>query len=200
VNIVAYAKQYLLCTIYLGLFSETMELPFLIDFTASNTPLVMLVNILLLLSILNFKIFKNRYLIGIALIGLTTMGIYSGFYVFRSFDLKLIPITIVIIMIRHYSEQYNYKTIATEELKEGMILSWASIAMFAPSRVQGLPKSTTEDMDSRLTSQQVADIIRWKDSKYGQPELVVVRKMPFAIFISIGFFIFSIMRFVTYGQ
>ncbi|MDR1642902.1 MAG: hypothetical protein LBT59_24685 [Clostridiales bacterium] len=199
-NFFEYAKQYLMCTVYLSFFSEIIALPPFAAFAENNSALIMLMNMLLLISVLNLQIFRNPTFIIIAAIGAIGMGVYAGFSMFRSFDLKWLPITLVIILVRYLSEQYNYKVIDTEEIKVGMILSWVSIALFAPSRVQGLPRTTTEDMDSRLTEKQVQDILRWKDSKYGQAKLTIVRKMPFAIFISIGFILFCIMRFFAYGN
>ena len=75
-----------------------------------------------------------------------------------------------------------------------MILSVVSVASMSTSRVQGLPKNTTEDMRSRLTAEEVDSILRWKDSRYGMSEITIVRKIPFAIFMTCGALIFLIIR------
>lgn len=60
------------------------------------------------------------------------------------------------------------------------------------SQVRGLPRITTEDLDARLSKNEAESVKRWEFSKYGQPTITIVRKVPFAVFILIGtlFFLF----------
>ena len=89
---------------------------------------------------------------------------------------------------------YNYKEINVSELRPGMILSAQTVIGFAPSKVKGLPDTTFEDMRSRLTKDEVDSINRWKDSKYGSEKIVIVKKLPFAVFIFIGMIAYFIIR------
>ena len=75
-----------------------------------------------------------------------------------------------------------------------MILSYATVMKFNSSRVVGLPKTTYEDMRSRLNDEEVDAIKRWRISKNGCEKITIVRKMPFAIFIVLGEIIFFIVR------
>ena len=64
-----------------------------------------------------------------------------------------------------------------------------------PSNIKGLPKEkNTEDIRSRITEEEAESIKRWEFSKYGQSEIVIVRKIPFAIFISIGSIVYIFSR------
>jgi Flp pilus assembly protein protease CpaA len=102
---------------------------------------------------------------------------------------------IVLLMIfRLIADKYNYKTVQVSELRPGMILARGSILGFVNSRVAGLPQFSTEDLRSRLNQAEVDSINRWAKSKYGQDEITVVRKIPFALFISIGTLIFTIVE------
>ncbi len=67
---------------------------------------------------------------------------------------------------------------------------------FLPSRVQGLPTDSTEDLRSRLTPEQAESIRRWEKSKFGKPYIVIVRKIPFAVFIGIGTAAFLVFEVV----
>ena len=95
--------------------------------------------------------------------------------------------------MRMISSEYNYKQIKTSEIKEGMVLSYATVASFSNSRVKGLPQITTEDIQSRISEAEAESIRRWECSKSGLQTITIVRKLPFACFISIGFILFIIL-------
>jgi hypothetical protein len=83
-------------------------------------------------------------------------------------------------------EKYNYQSIPTAEVRSGQILSAATVLSFAPSQVKGLPTNCSEDIESKLTEEEAASVRRWEKSKYGRDSVVIVRKIPFAIFLGIG--------------
>ena len=112
-------------------------------------------------------------------------------------DLKPWIIVFVVMFFRLISEKYNYQEISVDELKPRMIPSALTVISFRSSRVKGLPISVTEDLRARLTVEEIEAIKRWKNSKQGKDSIVIVRKIPFAIFISIGTFIFVIIEVLT---
>ena len=128
------------------------------------------------------------------------MGIAYGILIlFRMVQFNLSNINwglyiavILLVVFRSFADKYNYKTISVSELKPGMILSMGSILLFAKSRVKGLPTFSTEDLKSRLSVDEVESICRWAKTANGQEEIVIVRKIPFAIFIGIGTLTFAI--------
>ena len=69
-----------------------------------------------------------------------------------------------------------------------------SILGFVGSRVQGLPTISTEDLKSRLTKDEVESINRWSKTPKGNASIVIVRKIPFALFIGIGTVIFIVLE------
>lgn len=87
----------------------------------------------------------------------------------------------------------SYQVIQTALVRPGMILSTASSMQFIASRVKGLPGISTEDLRSRLTEEQAESIKRWEHSAKGQPQITIVRKIPFAIFISLGFVLYYLL-------
>ena len=54
----------------------------------------------------------------------------------------------------------------------------------------------TEDLRSRITSEEAESIHRWEKSAGGKPYVVIVRKIPFAIFIGIGTLAFLIIEVI----
>lgn len=94
---------------------------------------------------------------------------------------------LVVVLLRIVVSQQNYKSIPTAEVSEGMILTTASSLMLMTSRIKGLPGVSTEDLRSRLSPEEAESVRRWGASTKGTETIQVVRKMPFAIFVSLGY-------------
>lgn len=156
-------------------------------------PLFLFLNVIFVLIFDKLKFLQNYISIIICAIVSVTSVFFSVANGNFSVDIKSIIITIVVILFRMLAEKFNYQEIKTTDVKAGMILSYGSIISFMNSKVKGLPKSTTEDIASRITAEEAESIIRWASSKNGQETIVVMRKMPFAAFISLGFFIYLVL-------
>ena len=122
--------------------------------------------------------------------------VFLGFSHFSFSGINWIAYLVVIalMLFRLIADKYNYKTILVTELKPGMILSAGSILAFTGSRVSGLPQYTSEDLKSRLSSQEIESITRWANSKNGLKSITIVRKIPFALFIALGTMFFTLME------
>lgn len=139
----------------------------------------------------------KRELLYIALAGWSMIGVLvlvGQYTVNLTTDYKSWLIVFILMFLRMVAEKYNYQTIPTQSLKCGQILSAGTVLSFMPSRVQGLPTGTTEDLRSRLTQDEVDSVKRWEASKYGKPFIVIVRKIPFAVFIGIGTIVFIFLE------
>lgn len=79
-----------------------------------------------------------------------------------------------------------YQEISIDEIKKGMILSMGSTVLMQNSRVRGLPKISSEDLRDRLTEDEVDSVKRWAKGKKAET-LTIVKKIPFATFIALGF-------------
>ncbi len=85
-----------------------------------------------------------------------------------------------------------YDEVAIADLKKGMILSTISSVMMQGSRVRGLPEVSSEDLRNRLTEVEVDSVKRW--AKYRKIETItIVRKIPFAIFLVMGYLTYFIV-------
>lgn len=95
-------------------------------------------------------------------------------------------------LIQALLAEFNYETVKTENVKKGMILSLPTTILFMNSRVKGLPELSKEDLSSRLTEEEAESVRRWGLSANGKEEVVIVRKIPFGIFISAGVMLYFI--------
>jgi hypothetical protein len=195
-----FLRQYLQCTVYAFLLNELLYLPIFINFYSYNIDLIMIINLLFMLTILHVRFFSNKNVMILATIATLVLAYLTGFEILGSLQPQIYILAVVIVLLRMIAEKYNYQTIPTTAISQGMVLAWTTILLFKPSRIHGLPVNTTEDIRSKLTHQEVGSIIRWRSSKYGKEEIVIVSKMPFAIFIALGTIIFIIMRFWLYDD
>ena len=185
--------QYIKCTCLVTLLGFTVR--FLApEFYEKNIELMMILNMIIILLSYNFKFFDKKIpLICLGIITLACSTFISG--TDFNVNLKIYPLVLVVLLLRLFAEKYNYLTIPTSKVARGMVLAYSTIVYLIPSTIKGLPKEkTTEDIRSRITEDEAESIKRWETSKYGQPEITIVRKLPFAIFISSGAVIYTFAR------
>ena len=115
---------------------------------------------------------------------------------FSSTSFVFIPAVIIVTFLVRFSSLYNYKEIPTSSVESGMILSSATTLLFQTSSVRHLPTNYSEDMSARLTEEEANAVRRWEHSVKGKPSVIIVRKIPFAVFIPLGFLLFIIIRIV----
>jgi len=156
-------------------------------FLANNTYLLTLCNIFIAIAVLPFL--KSRIIMAVvsALIVILRVILFlSDQIAFTIITLSTIFIIVAVLLVRNFADRYNYRTIPTNKVSEGMVLAFSTVAMFSVSSVKGLPKITDETTRFRLTSDEVESIKRWENSKYGSHSIIIVRNIPFAPFIFIG--------------
>ncbi len=135
------------------------------------------------------------------LVGILIFTLVLSFYL-RVIPLSLNPITYLItafFILAQLTIRTNiYQEIETGQVEKGMILSTGASMMFQNMKAAGLPGLSSEGLKDRLTEDQAAAIRRWGDSRVGQKQIVVVKKIPFAVFLSLGyltyFLIWRMMR------
>jgi len=113
-----------------------------------------------------------------------------------TFDLKDFLIVSIVFALRIWAGKYNYKKIKVDELKKGMILAASTVIAFLNSDVEGLPLNINEDMSARLKDDDIEKVIEWSKSEDGCEDIYIVRKIPFAIFIAIGFVLYTVRTLI----
>lgn len=103
-------------------------------------------------------------------------------------------LTVLSLLFTQWASGYNYRRIPTAEVKRGTILSAGTVIGFRVSNVKNLPQNAQESMKAKLTEEEAQAVRRWEKSRHGQPTVVVVRKLPFAILINVGFLLFVCIR------
>jgi hypothetical protein len=186
--------QYIKSTCLVMLFNYLYGL-ILPEFYSANIELNMILNMIIVFLGYNLKIFDKP--LWLAILAVPTIALQIFTYGFKTnVNLKIYCLVAIVLLLRIISEKYNYMTIPTNSVKRGMVISYTTIMNFMPSRIKGLPMTTTEDIRTRITEEQAESIRRWETSKYGQEEIIIVRKIPFAIFISLGTIVYVIMRLI----
>ena len=92
-----------------------------------------------------------------------------------------------VVFFQRFCAMYNYQLIPTGMVKRGMILSMETVMLFRASRVKGLPNDLSEELTARISEEEANAVRRWGKSAFGKPNIWIVRKVPFAIMIFIGF-------------
>ncbi len=193
-SIKSFMKGYLINYIYISSANLLIEviLPAVYE---ENVVIVYMIDMLLAVFISEKQFFNRRNVL------ITCGGVSAGGMIYHLIrygfilpDLRIYLYLAIIILVRVFSEEYAYEMIPTSEIKKGMILSQNTVIMMMPSRIKGLPAVTTEDVRSRISEEEAESIRRWENSSYGLKEIEIVRKIPFAIFISIGTLIFLLTR------
>lgn len=86
-----------------------------------------------------------------------------------------------------------YKGIKTKDVEAGMILSTASTVMMGNSRIKGMPGISSESLKDRLSEEEAECVRKWEKSEKGKDSVAIVKKIPFALFIAVGFFTYLIV-------
>lgn len=186
-----FLRIYMLALIYISLFSLLYQ-EIIYKFLIINQLPMFLVNVCIAWNVGHIKILKKPILV----IPLTIAEIALLIFFHR------VPLTLtvsnlvfvsVVVLLRLAIVQQNCELIPTKDVQPGMILSTATTMLMSQSKVKGLPKISTEDLRSRLSAQEVQNIYRWEHSVMGMSTVTIVRKIPFAIFISLGFVVYLIV-------
>lgn len=154
---------------------------------------MILFNICLIFIISGVKFLANKYLVAAIILADIVISVAFNLQIVNKYMLVNYFVACLTLIFRLFIDEYNYDVIKTEDVKKGMVLSMPTVLSFANSHVKGLPTSTTEDLRSRLTQEEAQSVRRWEKSKYGSDTVQIVRKIPFAIFISLGAIVFLIL-------
>lgn len=189
-------RRYIVCGMYLSILNIIFArfMPYILY---ENKPLFMLSDMLLILLVYRIPVLTGSIMTVAALIFSAAVWIMGGLKPNIRINAAPFILLAFTLIFRAFSYKYNYKEIKVSEIKAGMVLSLSAIIQFGKSRVSGLPKSTTEDMRSKITESEAESIRRWQNSKYGSDTLIIVRKLPFAAFIALGVVLFILIRMIS---
>lgn len=196
INTKAYIKSFLACTA--AVFSINGLLTYFFPaFFSENSYLLLLIIFLSVLTVLKYpKLQSPAFIITAAaasavLVSVGVIPVSLNTVQFWPYILML-----AIVLLRFVSAKHNYAEIQVDQVRQGMILSLTTVMRFSNSKINGLPAVSTEDLRSRLSSEEAGSIKLWGASAAGNSTVVIVRKIPFAIFIAVGTITFIILELV----
>lgn len=132
-----------------------------------------------------YSVFKKIFLLVPALIVAAVISIIT-----QTIPISLNPenyiLVLLLLLCQMAIRTVIYEEVRVDEIKKGMILTTLSSVLMQTSITKGLPGVSTEDLKSRLTLEEIESIKIWARATHTE-ELTVVKKIPFAIFITIGF-------------
>ena len=182
--IIAYLKSF----VYLTALNQVYSY-FIYPYFPINSILYFAISILFVFGVSKIKLSDNICVICCFALFDLVMMVISHNFVFITYWKNYLLIFIFMVL-RVFMSLYNYKVIKTNEAKEGMVISRIDTLLMHKSRVQGLPDISDESLKSKLTIEEAESVRRWEKSKYGKSQISIVRKIPFAAFISAGVFIY----------
>ena len=143
------------------------------------------------------KMLRNSIIMGAITVIDIALSIYLKVLPF-SLNARTYIFTAVLVLCQMAIRTNVYETISTFGVKKGMILSTFSSMLMQNSRVKGLPGVSSEDLRNRLTEDEAESIRRWGKTPKGQKEIAIVKKIPFAVFIAMGYFTYLVVwRVIT---
>ena len=189
-----FLRDYLMASIYMT-FLVNMFTRLIPEFYYDNPVLFLFVNIFVVMFIYDYPVFKSKMLLVVCAVADIVLMRSAAVNVTLD-QLWIYLVIAVLFIIRTLVSRYNYQTIPVEELRPGMILCASNVMMMTSSKIEGLPNRMSEDMACRLTAEEVAAVHRWYKRKKDFNTITIVRKIPFAIFIAIGYGLFILLGLI----
>lgn len=187
----AYLVAYFKCFAYLIALNQISS-AFIRPYINFSPIIYFIVSILLVYVVSIVKFLQNKWIVFIIVsLDIIMMIVTHNFSIILNWYNYLLVITFMI--VRALVSKYNYKIIKTEDVIEGMVISKVDTMFMHQYNIKGMPEVSDETLRSRITSEEAQMIRRWGKTKRGKKELTIVRKVPFASFMSIGLIIYWLM-------
>ena len=163
---------------------DNILLYFFAEFFMRYIFVLLAINISFIILLNSLKHLNKRILLPIALVlAIIFMCLRQSFGTMYFVNFGLV---FIVMLMKLFISEYNYEYINTSDVRAGMIISTETSMLFVNSRVKGLPDISHENISDRISESECESIHRWEKSKYGSKTVKIVRKIPFAIFISLG--------------
>ena len=190
--IVLYVKAFVFITAWNQIYAY-----FVYPYLQIHPAIYFSISVVIVFVISRIKVLGNVWvIIGVAAFDVAMIIISHNFTIVTNWKNYLLVFLFMI--LKSFMSLYNYKTVSVEEVASGMVLTRTDTLFMQRSRVKGLPAVSDETLKSRLTKDEADSVKRWGKSKYGKPQVSIVRKIPFAAFLSIGtvlYFLVGVLQF-----
>lgn len=178
-----FLKSYVSAIVYIYLFNMGISMLYTHGFEM-NIWIPRILCILVSWIVSKYPVFKRWFVFVPALLLVVVVSVIT-----RTLPISLNPesyiLVLVLLLCQMTIRTTIYEKVEVSQLKKGMILTTFSSIPMQSSITKGLPGVSTEDLKSRLTEDEIASIKIWAKATHTET-LTIVKKIPFAIFISIG--------------
>lgn len=155
-------------------------------FGEADTNITFCVNALIVFLVNKVNIFQDKIVAIVVLfmnLFLWSIGILN---LFSETTILMWILILLTYLLKNFVNQFNYHEIMNNELKAGMILSVETSYMFANASKCKFNKISKENLESRLKKEDVIAIQDFCNRIEKNVRLIIVRKVPFAFFISVS--------------
>lgn len=178
-----FLKSYITAVVYISILNNLFNLLF--DFGIEiNIWIVRILCLAVAWCVGRYQVFKRWFVFLPALCVVIIVSIVSKTLPI-SLNIENYILVLVLLICQMTIKTTIYETIEVENLKRGMILTTFSSMLMQSSITKGLPGVSSEDLKSRLSNDEIESIKIWAKATHTD-KLTIVRKIPFAIFISVG--------------
>ena len=192
---ISFIKNFTIATIYISVLNMALYW-FQYNGVTINQWVIRVCCLIIAWAVSHYEVLKKWNLVGFVLIMDFCLGLYLRFIPF-SINPEHYIIVILLLVFQVTIQTNIYEEVKIEDLKSGMILTTFASIMMQGSRIKGLPGISSEDLKCRLTEEEVNSIKKWAEASKIE-SVSIVKKIPFAIFISLGylsyFLIWSLLR------
>lgn len=185
-----FLKSYVAAMVYISLFNQLIRLISSQGFNV-NIWTIRILCLIVAWCIGRYPAFKKWIVFVPTACVLGVISIFTRTIPF-SLNLENYALVLVLLVCQMTIKTTIYEKIEVEQLKKGMILTTFSSMLMRTSITRGLPGVSTEDLKSRLTTEEIKSIKIWAKATH-TGSLTIVKKIPFAIFISIGVLFYCAM-------
>ena len=178
-----FIKSYLAAIVYISLLNSVFALLFKYGISI-NIWIARILCLAIAWIVGRYQVFKQWFLIIPSIcFSLIISSVTLSFPV--SLNIEYYVLTLILLICQMTANTIIYEKISGEGLKKGMILSAMSSLAMQTSITAGLPGVSTEDLKSRLSDEEIESVKIWARATRTET-LTIVKKIPFAIFISVG--------------
>lgn len=182
---IRFFRDYAMAVAYIMCFDILLLLRYK-EFFESNGLVMMILNMFVVLAISDVPFLRKNYAWLTCLTVAISFCIYNKWMMFSTQWLTY-AILAVILLLRNFIGQYDYERVAINQLQPGMIISAVSYTECVACGFESDRMLITEDLRSKISGKDIEKIYNLKK----KPEyIIIVRKVPFAIFIMLGAIIY----------
>lgn len=184
----AYISYYLVLTFVngmVGILISTLNIKF--------TDWILLIDLLIIFAIRKIRMIDYKF---VPIVFLCVDLILNLFEIINILNIKTIILWSMVVLMylcRQFVSVFSYESTRYTDIKEGMILSLFSSVELSRNKKVDFARVSDETMQSRLTKTEASKISEWAITNNVEAEALIVRKIPFAVFIALSEILIIIM-------